>query len=66
VKLKIEQVLANRIKVLRTAIRLKHSIAADNELNEVLDAEKKQFWKSVQQGQLPAAIAIDTGTLGGK
>lgn len=50
------QAWANRLKVLRAAIRLKHSIAADEELNLVLDAEKKKFFKSVQMGKLPAAI----------
>lgn len=52
----IDQAWANRVKVLRAAIRLKHSIAADNELNEVLDEERKKFLKSVQRGQLPPAI----------
>lgn len=56
----IEQGWLNRVKVLRTAIRLKHSIAADNELNEVLDAERKKYLKSVQQGELPTAIEVDT------
>jgi hypothetical protein len=45
-----------RLKVLRTAVRLKHSIAADNELNAVVDEEKRKFFKQVQQGKLPEAI----------
>jgi hypothetical protein len=44
------------LKVIRTAIRLKHALAADNELNVVIDAERKKFYKAVQQGQLPAAL----------
>lgn len=37
-----EQQRANMLKIVRAAIRLKHSIAADEELNEVLPlAEKK-------------------------
>jgi len=59
----IEQQLANRLKVLRAAIRLKHSIAADEELNRLLDEEKKKFLKQVQQGKLPAPL--DTGKLTG-
>jgi hypothetical protein len=53
---RIEQAWVNRLKVMRAAIRLKHSLAADEELNAVLDAEKKKFFKNVQQGKLPAAI----------
>jgi hypothetical protein len=55
----IEQALADRIKVLRSAVRLKHSIAADRELNILLDAERKKFFKSVQQGKLPEAINVE-------
>lgn len=54
----IEQAWVNRVKVLRAAIRLKYSILADNELNEVIDAERKKFYKSVQNGQLPTPIAV--------
>lgn len=56
---KIEQELANRIKIARALTRLKHSIAADNELNEKLDESKKAFFKKVQQGRLPAALNVD-------
>jgi hypothetical protein len=52
----IEQAWANRLKVIRAAIRLKHSIEADEELNQRIDEEKKRFFKSVQQGQLPAPL----------
>jgi hypothetical protein len=55
----VEQAWANRVKVLRAAIRLKHSIAADEELNLRLDEEKKKFYKQVQQGVLPKTL--DTG-----
>jgi hypothetical protein len=54
----IEQQLANRLKVLRTAIRLKHSIAADEEINAAIDEEKKKFFKSVQQAKLPASVDV--------
>lgn len=56
---KIEQELANRVKIARALTRLKHAIAADNELNEKLDDAKKRFFKKVQQGKLPAAVNIE-------
>jgi len=49
----VEQAWANRLKAIRTAIRLKHSIAADNELNAVVEKERKEFMASVLKGQLP-------------
>lgn len=52
----IEQAWANRLKVIRAAIRLKYSIEADNALNLAIDEEKKKFFKSVQQGQLPTPL----------
>ncbi len=53
-----EQAWLNRLKVIRAAIRLKHSVAADNELNLVLDEEKKKFFKAVMQGRLPAPLDL--------
>jgi hypothetical protein len=61
----IEQGWANRVKVLRAAIRLKHSIAADNELNEMIDAERKKYFKSVQGGSQPAPIAVKAEVIRG-
>jgi predicted DNA-binding transcriptional regulator AlpA len=52
----IEQAWQNRRKVVSAAIRLKYSLLADNELNAVLDVERKKFYKKVQQGQLPAPL----------
>ena len=60
----IEQAWVNRLKILRTAIRLKYAIDADNALNVIIDAERKAFYKEVQQGRLPkpldpqAALAV--------
>ena len=61
----IEQAWANRLKVLRSAIRLKYSLMADEELNAVLDAEKKKFFKGVQGGKLPKAIDVKATLLDG-
>ena len=48
----IEQAWLNRLKILRTAIRLKYSLMADNELNIRRDEEYKKFYKAVQEGKL--------------
>lgn len=52
----VEQSWQNRQKAIKVAIRLKYSILADNEINVVLDEERKKFYKSVQLGQLPAPL----------
>lgn len=50
----IEQGWANRAKIIRAAIRLKHSIAADNEINDTLKRELVKYELAVQNGeQLP-------------
>ncbi len=54
----IAQEWANRLKVIRTAIRLKHAIAADNELNAVIDVERKKFYAQAMKGQLPAPLDV--------
>lgn len=56
---RIEQELVNRVTIARALTRLKHRIAADNELNEKLDEMKKRFFKKVQQGQLPASLNVE-------
>lgn len=48
----IDQAWANRQKVIKTAVRLKYSIDADNKINEILDAEYKKFYKAVQEGRM--------------
>lgn len=53
---RIEQAWANRLKVIRAAIRLKYALEADNALNALIDEERKKFFKQVQQGQLPAPL----------
>lgn len=46
----LDQVFKNHLKVARSAIRLKHSIAADNELAEVLPQIKARLEAQLQQG----------------
>jgi hypothetical protein len=56
VKGNVQQAWADRAKVIRAAIRLKHSLAADREINERLDEEKKKFDKEVLRGRLPKPL----------
>lgn len=55
---KVDLARANMLKTIRTAIRLKHSIAADEELNEMLPMAEARFNASVNRGQLPAPLDI--------
>ena len=48
----IDQAWVNRQKVIKAAIRLKHSIDADNKINEIIDEEYKKFYKAVQEGKM--------------
>jgi hypothetical protein len=55
---KVEQARANTLKVIRMAVRLKHSIAADEELNEVLPRAEAKFNAAVNRGELPAPLDV--------
>ena len=57
-RVEIDQAKASLLKVARAAIRLKHSIAADEELNRVLPALEDKFNESVHQGELPSPARI--------
>lgn len=52
----IEQAWINRRKTIIAAIRLRHSIAADNEINATLEEAQKAFNKEVMKGTLPAPL----------
>lgn len=54
----IDQRWMNYEKALRAQIRLKHSIAADNEINRMLPKARKEFEKLVQKGVLPAPKSL--------
>ncbi len=56
---KIEQELVNRIKIARALTRLKHSLAADNELNDKLDDATKKYFKQIQAGKQPTALSVE-------
>lgn len=55
---KEEQARANMLKVIRAAVRLRHAINADNELNELLPVAEKRFTDALQRGRLmePAEV----------
>lgn len=57
-KAEAEQARVNTLKIIRAAVRLKHSIAADNELNEVLPEAEMRFDSAVQRGKLPSPVEI--------
>jgi len=50
----LEQAILNHRKVVRAAIRLKHSIEADNELAVVMPVITARLAAMVQQGLIPA------------
>jgi hypothetical protein len=47
------QAQKNAEKIARSAIRLKHSIAADNELNEVMPVLAERLAAMLQTGRIP-------------
>lgn len=49
----IDQAKANLLKIARSAIRLKHSLAADDELNKMLPEIEKEFFAVVHRSELP-------------
>lgn len=48
----LQQVYKNHVKTVRMAIRHKHSIAADNELEQVLPLVKAELDKQLQEGAI--------------
>lgn len=61
----IELRKAALLKAARSAVRLKHSLNADAELNEVLPALEKAYNAAVQRQELPevAAMLREAGVL---
>lgn len=55
----LEQAIVNARKVARSAIRLKHSIAADNELNEVMPVLELRLERMLQEGRIPQLSMAD-------
>ena len=40
------------VKITRAIVRLKHSLAADEEINELLSSRLEEFERSLQSGEL--------------
>ena len=55
---KVDQARADLLKTIRAGVRLRHSIAADNELNEVLPLAQKRFDDAVLRGRLPEPLDV--------
>lgn len=55
---KVAQERANLLKTIRTAVRLRHSIAADEELNELLPLAEKKYDAAILSGKNPTAADI--------
>jgi hypothetical protein len=55
----LEQAQFNARKVARTVIRLKHTIEADNELNEVMPILERRLALMAMNGQVPALTMGD-------
>lgn len=54
----IELRKAALLKAARSAVRLKHSLAADEELNEVLPALEREFNAAVARQELPEVAQL--------
>jgi len=62
-KTDLEQSVINHRKVARSAIRLKHSIAADEELNRVMPELEKALAAQLQTGSIEPMSVDDILTL---
>jgi hypothetical protein len=54
----LTQDLRERKKILRTATRLRYSLAADRELSETLPLMEKAYWHEVQSSRMPSALDV--------
>ena len=62
---RVDQERANALKTIRTAIRLKHSLAADNEINEVLPRFESEYNEAINNDERPEPLSIAKTILGG-
>jgi hypothetical protein len=54
----LEQVVKNHLKVARAAIRLKHSIQADNELEQAIPVLRQRLAAQMQEGAV-AGLSVE-------
>ncbi len=57
----VEVQLAATVKRARTSIRLKHSLEADAEINEVVPKIEARFYALIQRGKSPQEAAEKIG-----
>lgn len=55
----LEQVVKNHVKVARAAVRLRHSIAADNELEQLIPVIRGRLAAQMQAGRIPELTVAD-------
>lgn len=55
----LDQLVRNHVKIARAAIRLKHSIEADNELEQAIPALRKRLAKQMQEGYISGLSVED-------
>lgn len=53
-----EQAKRDAFKTVRAAVRLRHSLEADRELNQVLPAFEKKWKAATLRGEIPAPLDI--------
>lgn len=63
-KSEIEMERARVIKITRTLTRLKHTLAYDEEINEVLPDKLNEFDAAIQEGELKTLTADIDVTIG--
>lgn len=50
---------AAMLKTLRSVVRLKYSLLADQEMNSLIPAAERAFDKALQHGVLPGSIDVE-------
>ncbi len=55
----LEQAIVNHVKVARAAIRLRHSIEADTEINATIDKIRARLASQAQQGLIPSMTVTE-------
>ena len=55
---KVDQRRADVLKTVRAMVRLKYSLMADRELNDVLPEAERRFDTAVNRGRLPEVLEI--------
>lgn len=57
-KAEVDQARAEALKTIRALVRLRHSLAADRELNDILPRAEAHFDSFVNRGKIPLPADI--------